>query len=237
MGQIDKKRLLCYAHFFRLGPIDAVFLSKGGNMQETLFLYLSTWFFNILYWIAFIPQIYLNFKLKSAKGISDFMLIALFNGYITYSYFVICLDLPIAYQILSPISLITTIVLIVQRFMYDNGYKKDKGLLIFYGLNTILSILILPFAFSHTDFVGNITGWISSAIWVIYTLPQMVKMYLEKTAAGFSFLFVALVGIGDLSQTAIAIAYNLPVQSIFNGVRGVIAFIIFYILFTLYKEG
>jgi hypothetical protein len=197
-------------------------------------LYLATWFINILFWAGFIPQIILNFRLKTAKGMSDIMLFSIINGYITYTYYVLCCDLPMAFKIMSPVSLATVIIMLIQRFAYD---KYSIKLFVLYVANMIVGLLFIPYAFSKTLLVGNVMGWISASIWAVYALPQMIKITMERSVVGFSFLFVSLVGFGDIIQSVIAIALKLPSQTLFNGLRGTLVYLIFCLQFLLYKKS
>jgi hypothetical protein len=198
-----------------------------------IILYAATWFINILFWAGFIPQIILNFRLKTTKGISDLMLLAFFNGYITYNYYVFCCDLPMAYKILSPISLVTVIVMLVQRFMYD---KNSKKLFMIYVANSILAMLFIPYALSKTLLVGDIMGWISAMIWFVFPVPQIVKIFMDRSVVGFSFMLVTLVGFGDILNSIIAIALQLPTQTLFNGLRGILVYLIFCLQFFLFRR-
>ena len=205
-------------------------------MYREIVLQASTWFINILFWIGFIPQIRLNYRLKTAKGMSDLMLLGYFYGFVTYSYYVLCLDIPIAYKIFGPLSLLTVFVIIIQRFIYDDGLKKDRALLSLYLLSTVVSILLIPYALTHKIFMGNVTGWISAIIWLIYPIPQFIKIVREKSVMGFSFSLVTLVGLGDGFQGVIGILFNLPAQTTFNGVRGFCLYSVYCLMFWLYSQ-
>ena len=209
-------------------------LVRGPVLQE-LVLQASTWFINILFWASFFPQILLNYRLKSTKGMSDLMLLSFFYGYITYTYYVLCLQLPVAYKVLAPISCLTVLFMIMQRFMYDDGLRRDRSLLALYVISSIAAIMLIPYALSQTAFVGNVTGWISATIWFILPLPQAVKILRERSVFGFSFLLVSLVGFADFLQAMIGISYRLPSQTIVNGLRGFAVYIIYCGLFWYFK--
>lgn len=204
---------------------------------KSIIMLCATWFINILFWAGFIPQILLNFKLKSTKGLSDLTLLCFFNGYITYTYYVLCLSLPLAFKIMSPLSLVLVLVMVFQRFIYEDGYKKDKKLLTLFVVNGLLALLLAPYAFTKTLLVGGITGWVATMIWFVLAFPQMFKVHLKKSVVGFSFLLVSLVGFGDIVQVVIALVMGLPVQSLINGLRGILIFSIFCVQFWLYKDN
>ena len=150
-------------------------------IEKSLIMSFATWGINILFWVGYIPQIRLNFRLKSARGLSDLTLLGHFYGYITYTFYTLCLSLPLAFKVMAPLSLLLVFVLIFQRFFYEEGYKKDKKLLAFYGGNIMLALFVVPFALTDTVVVGNITGWIATALWCVVSLPQIVKVASEKS--------------------------------------------------------
>lgn len=191
---------------------------------------------NVFFWAALIPQVILNFKLRTTRGLSDLMLFGYFNGYITYIYYVFCFNLPIAYKIMVPLSFMTMMVILVQRFVYEQAYRRDTKLLMLYLVNGCLAILIIPHAFAHTRFIGNVTGWIEIVIWAIYQIPQVLKVRVNKSVVGLSFLLVTLIGFGDLIELLVAIVLRLPVQTIVNGFRGVFIYLVFCVQFLLYSQ-
>jgi len=200
-------------------------------------LYFATWVMNICFWISSIPQVFLNWKLKSARGVSDLMLLGYFNGFIAFNYFVFCLDLPLSFKVFVPISFATTLIMIGQRFFYDRGGRKDKHLLRFYAVNGLFACMLLPYAMNHVSLVGNIAGWLSAAIWGIYQIPQIVKNHVDKSVIGFSFALVLLIGFGDILGLVTAIGLKMPIQTVCNGFRGVFTFLVLCGQFFIYRRG
>jgi len=164
------------------------------------------------------------------------MLFGYFNGYIAYTYYVFCLNFPLAYKVMVPLACAMMLTMVVQRFVYEQGYKKDKKLLALYLLNGLGAILIIPQAITHACFVGNVTGWIEITIWALYQIPQVFKIYRRQSVFGFSFLLVTLIGLGDFIELIIAISLGFPVQTVINGIRGVLLYLIFCGQFLLYKQ-
>lgn len=202
-----------------------------------LFINYTPWIANFLFFIAIIPQIVLNHKMKSTSGLSDLLLIGYLNGYITTLYYCFCLDLPMAYKILVPIAAIALIIMIIQRFYYADFQKKDTLLLGIYFLNLGLAIGILPYTLKNPIFIGNIAGYFMALIWATYQLPQVVKIFLEKSVLGVSFSLIALVTLGNFLELIAAIYLNLPVQTILNDLRAILIFIIFVIQFKIYPKN
>jgi len=188
------------------------------------FFDITTWAIKILFWAGLLPQLLLNRRQHSTRGMSGLMLWGYFNGYLTATFYVFCLNLPFAYKFMIPVA---------QRFIYD----KDFGQLRYYLASVFLSSIGLFFLFSHPTIVGNIFGWASVLIWAGYQLPQIYKIYFGKTVVGFSFLLVSAIGIANLTETGIAVWFGLPVQSVLSGLRGGIIYAVFCTQFLLYRKN
>lgn len=197
------------------------------------FALLSTWTANFFFLIALFPQLYLNYRLKTTSGLSDLMLLGYFNGYIADSFYVLCLNLPLANKILVPAGLFTIILIICQRFYYGKDYKKDRILLFIYLVNATIVALLIPIAVQHRLLIGNVSGWIMMILWAIYQIPQIIKLLFERSTFGFSFWLTTLVGIGDIIEFIYGIILNLPAQTIINDVRGILIYLVFCVQFAL----
>ena len=68
------------------------------TLASNYIVQLSVWGALSFYFIALVPQIILNYRLKSADGLSDLYLWAFFNGYVAEVFYVffVCL-LPTGY--------------------------------------------------------------------------------------------------------------------------------------------
>ncbi len=104
-----------------------------------------------------------------------------------------------------------------------------------YIFNGLIAMLILPYAFRHPWFVGNLAGCVGIMIWAIYQIPQVFKIHLNKSVVGFSFLLVSMVGFGDTLELLVAISLGMPWQTIINDMRGILIYSIFCVQFWLYR--
>lgn len=199
-------------------------------------LHLATWIINIAFWISLIPQVFLNFKLKSTEGLSDSMIYFYFVGYITYCYYIFCCGLPYAYKLFGPICFLTTLVMVAQRFIYQQRYKTDSFLLLVYAIHMCMAIVLLPFSWWYPRVVGSVTGWIQVIIWIFYQTPQVYKVHRSRSVVGFSFLLVSFIALGELIEILIAVGLRLPTQTIVNGTRGMLMYVIFCVQFWLYRK-
>ena len=139
--------------------------------------YAAIWLANIMYLAGLFPQIRMNYRLKSARGLSDFMIVGFIFGYLTQIIFVFALAMPLPYKILLPLGLCGTLVIATQRLLYHTL----RASWLFLGLSIaswVLALSGIPFAIKYPERAGHIFGWISTATWAVYQIPQAIKMYI-----------------------------------------------------------
>ncbi|MFA5075115.1 MAG: PQ-loop repeat-containing protein [Candidatus Babeliales bacterium] len=207
------------------------------NIFLSNFAVLATWTAQILFFVGLIPQILLNYKLKSTQGLSELLLIGYLNGYIAYLYYTFCCNLPAAYKTIIPIATVAMLIMVFQRFYYVKEFdKKIYKILLIYILNFLFTISLLPFAINYKTIIGTSLGWIMAFIWATYQIPQIFKIFKEKTTFGYSFLLVSLIGVGDFVELLGALILNLPMPTILNALRGFLIYLIFCLQFWIYKK-
>ena len=69
------------------------------------------WIAHALFCIALVPQILLNYKLKTTKGLSDLLIIGYLNGYISYVYYSYLFNLPLAYKVMVPLAMFLMLII------------------------------------------------------------------------------------------------------------------------------
>lgn len=203
--------------------------------MKDLIINMVPWFINIGYFLALFPQIYLNYKHKSTKGLSELFILGNFVGYLLYFWHAYIFNFPLAYKILLPVTALIAFILILQSFIYSD-YSENKFKFKFYLLNFSLIIFLALISIIFPQESGNIAGWISSVIWCLYLVPQVIKIYRKKSVKGFSFLFVLFIGFGGFTELASAIFCNLSAPIYFNSFRGFLFFAIFLVQFLKYKK-
>ena len=87
------------------------------------------WIINIGYFFAIVPQVFLNYKMKTTCGLSSFYLLGYFNGYAVNLFYVYCLNFHLAYKILAPILLLTVSIMFFQVFLYDRTLDRTRSTL------------------------------------------------------------------------------------------------------------
>lgn len=189
------------------------------------------WVAQVIFFIGILPQIILNYKIKTADGLSDFLLLGYFNAYIFYSFYVFCLNLPLAHKTMIPLSLLAVLVLICQRIYYSIESLFFISIFIF---NFILSVILFPFIFNEK--LGHISGWLMLIIWAIYQIPQLIKNFKLNSVQGISMAWIVILGLGDLIEFTVAICLNFPVQTYLNNLRGILVALIFFYQFLIFKK-
>lgn len=190
---------------------------------------------NFLYFACFLPQILTNFKEKSGTGVSELLLIGYLNAYLFLMLYIFCIDLPLIYRIMGPLELFATAILIIQRLYYDDS-PYVKKLWFMYAINIAIFLPLIPYALKHRYLVGAMCGWLYFAFSMVNQLPQVFKIHKEKSVVGFSFLFVLLAGLAAILETVAAFMADLPAQTTFNALRGVLLFVLFCWQFKMYRQ-
>lgn len=214
--------------------IEGLYFSDVGDFMID-YLSLSLWVAQICYLACFIPQIITNFRMKSGKGISEFLLICFLNTYLFFMFYIFGLHLPMAYKIIVPLQGLATLILIGQRMYYDPAEFNQKW--VWYTLNILLFVLVVPYALKEPIAVATHFGWITFVLSLVNQLPQVFKIYREKSVIGFSFLFVAFTGFAAVVETIAVFVAHLPIPSCVMALRGVVLFFIFSGLFLMYRNN
>ncbi|MBM3886332.1 PQ-loop repeat-containing protein [Candidatus Dependentiae bacterium] len=199
------------------------------------------WLAQIFYIVCFIPQIMENFRQHSEKGLSDYFLIGNLNSYIFLAFDIVCNRYPWPYLITSAIQLLGISVLIFQRFYYDFSAKgarqKAQRFFIFYVLNVIGALAMIPFALKYAHFMGEFSAWMVIILVASGMIPQAYKIYKAKSVEGFSFLFITLFSMASLCEFILCVKLNLPLPYLLYTIQDLVLFFIFVVQFVIYAKG
>ena len=204
-------------------------------LTQNLITAAAIWIFHIMAVVSILPQILLNYKLKSTAGLSNTYISIYLSGYFFHLFYVFCLDLPIAYKVINPLLFSLVLVLAFQRFFYSKDKAWNHPIKL-YSMNFFIISFLIVLAINFPIKIGHLAGWISVAIWTVYQLPQVFKIYSKKSIEGFSFAAVSCSGFQNFLEFAAVLALGLPLQSIFVALRGIIFFAIFCFQFWIYKN-
>ena len=193
------------------------------------------WISQLIYSICLVPQIFTNYREKSGAGVSSLFLFGFFNLYFTMFVFIVCLDLPLAYKLCIPFQLLVAFILILQRLHYDT-WKNCWHLWLGLGANIALCIGTIFLSVLYPIAVGSVLGWVGLTIGSINQIPQVIKLYKEKSVHGFNFSFVLLIGAAAFIESISAIMLCLPLPTLFSALRNIVFVTIFSIQFAIYKD-
>lgn len=182
-----------------------------------------------------LPQIVLNYKAKSTKGLSNFFLSIFLVGYAVNLLYVYGLGLPIAYKIMAPVAFLLALTLVFQYFFYER-HKVTSLLIILFCAFFLLFFLLIILTVNFPNKIGGLAGWICFLIWFAYPLPQIFMIFSKKSVKGFSFLFAFSGVIGNLLELIGILALRLPIQSFFIAARGLALCSIFCLQFWMYRK-
>jgi uncharacterized protein with PQ loop repeat len=205
-------------------------------LTSSLLTTFITWVVNISFIFAVLPQIILNRKRQTTKGLSDLYLVSYFNGYAVNFFYVFSLNFNLAYKTRAILAVLAVGYMLWQRFYYDFDFLNLKVKVLYLGdflLLLIAGLLILLNPLNG----GHVAGWVLVGIWTFYQFPQILKIHKTKSVVGFSFLLVSLIGIGNIVELLVAFLLKLPFQTHLIALRGIFVYLIFFTQFYLYSSN
>lgn len=208
-------------------------IQKGGTLMKQ-YLDGAMWIVNTLYCVGVIPQIALNYRLKTVKGLSDIMIFGYTAGYIAQILYVIAYHLPLSYKVMVPLTTVGIGIILAQRCYYD-GLPSSFFKLLYIAL-LVASVVSCAVFFFFPQLVGWACGWFSTIVWAVTPIPQAFKMYKEHSTKGFSFPFATIMAVGICVEMISAFMLRLPIQTIFTTARGLIGYCVFAVQFFLYRK-
>lgn len=188
-----------------------------------------------LYCVALFFQIANNAQHKKTD-LSDLFLCAMTNAYVFFTFYFICLRLPIGYQISVIVQLLASLFLVYQRFVYNNDARSIRGLLVWCCCNAIAFVAFIPYAYTHASVVGQVAGWCALLLIISCRIPQALKIYRTKKVENFSKPYVVVVLGAAAMEFCIAISFALPIQTVCSSSLTLLASILFVIQFKLYSR-
>ena len=204
-------------------------------MIETM-LHVFLWGSLLCYVVSFIPQLMTNYRRKSTVGLSAMMIFANFSSYLSASIYAVLLDLPLSIQVLLPLGACLSACVVTQSIWYEKNTLQRRRLLLVYAGVLIAGALTMWEGSQQPELYGNIAGWIGSALWLSYNIPQILHFHAQKSVRGFNFL-VAVMGIlGSLAECIAAIGLGLPAQTLMNASSSLFFGLLYVYKFALYSK-
>jgi uncharacterized protein with PQ loop repeat len=196
----------------------------------------ALWATNTLYVVSLIPQIRLNYKLKTTQGLSPTMIWCLLIGYVLHLYYIFCFDLPLSYKVTVPFAIVGSMTLWFQRLYYDKNLSASYLAYLCSVSSFFIIVSTIIFTYYNCFGVGVYVGWLATIIWSLYFFPQIISIFTRRSTQGFSFSFISLMAFGTTIELISAIILKLPLPTSLGPVRGIVAYIIFCVAFYLYKK-
>lgn len=193
------------------------------------------WLVLILYAGCFVPQIYTNYKMKSAEGFSSGALLSFFVAYVLLLFYTFLMDLYFPYKVIAPIQFTGAVLLVAQRFHYHGVWDSKPFLYTVFG-TIALAFAVLPLTFFYPLLIGKVAGWLAVVCFSIRPIPQVIKVYKEKSVEGFSLGFVTILGFAAVCEAVVALLKGLPAQTFLMALKCVIIYLITCFQFFLYNR-
>ena len=200
-----------------------------------LIAHYATWMVASIFFLALVPQMLLNYRLKSTAGLSDSMLLMYFTAYAFEVGYVYMLNLPLSYRVMMPCGFIAVIVMVMQRLYYAPSYGSKRFINLLYYITGTIGIIIGVGFYDHI-MAGRLAGWVAMGGFALAYVPQLIRVHTTKSVHGLSLLFIFMLGMACTVEFIVSLYLGLPIPSLANGFRGMLFNIIFLVQFWMYKK-
>lgn len=162
---------------------------------------------SIVYFIWFLPQLWMNFKRKNTDGLSLWMHGLLLLGYSADLLYGFGRHMEWQYRAVTIVGLLC---LFVQHLQFARYGMHSKAIKINFTALTVMVLIVFIYAvmnftvLHHGKRYYDIAGFISDVCWMIYLFPQIVKNFMQKSTEGLSISFVVLsivISVLDMTST------------------------------------
>lgn len=195
------------------------------------------WIPMLLFFIAPLAQVYLNWCKHSTKRLSQWTVFLGMSGLVCSLLYDHFLCLPLAYRCMHPFILLAWALLALQEFWYSGRVVVRSSLVYAYGCAGIATAGALFWGQYYPLEVGVGAGWLFTVLYAIFQLPQLIKNQRERSVEGLSFWYVSILGIAAMVELLIAYWRLLPVQSLLSAVRGLLVYCIFLYQFAVFNTA
>jgi uncharacterized protein with PQ loop repeat len=202
--------------------------------SHNLFIHLAIWVVGFFFLASFVSQVMHNYKLKSVNGLSDLFIIILFDVQFLYACYAYYKNLLFAYKFILPLDVFVLFLVVLQRLYYAK-HQLSFRVLSGYVLNFLLLGALLVVGIFHPILIAKVFGWLPLLLGCFVCLPQMIKVYKEKTLSGFSLNFILLNLIGYSFELLAGLKLNVPAAILFNDFRGIFVYLVFILQFFIYN--
>ena len=206
-------------------------------MITTDIAHLILWVTLTLFVSANIPQVLKNYRLRSTKGLSFYMLYLFHTGatlYLPYSYF---LNLPLAFKILLPFQVTFLTIMVGQSYYYTSSPHYRSRVLWAHGLTFLAILSLITYGILISPYyAGHTAGWIALFCLGSWQIPQMVKMWRARSTKGYSLGSVVISFIAASSGLTASLILGLPPQNILNSGRNIVFRLVQFYQFYKYHE-
>ena len=148
-----------------------------------------------IYFVWFLPQLWMNFKRKHTDGLSLWMHGLLLLGYSADLLYGFGRHMQWQYRMVTIVGLIC---LFVQHFQFGRYGVKTKAFILNYLFLSLLTIIVFSYAIlnftllHHHKNYYDTAGFVSDVCWMTYLLPQIIKNFRQKSTKGLSTWFIIL---------------------------------------------
>lgn len=149
----------------------------------------------IIYFIWFLPQIWMTYRRKSTVGLSLWMHSLLFLGYSADLLYGFGREMQWQYRLVTIVGLVC---LLVQHIQFARYGLQTKAVRRHFAVLSILLASVFVYALfnliaeRHGKMYYDMAGLASTICWTTYFIPQIIKNFRLKSTKGLSVAFVVI---------------------------------------------
>jgi uncharacterized protein with PQ loop repeat len=201
------------------------------NQNDVPFL---SFFFSILsiifYAIVFIPQLWIIYKNKSSDGISLAMILLWCQADTLSILGIFLLNLEINLIIIGLFHFIFGFILLISVIIFRKNKTIYETIFVIAFTITNLIICLVIFLLGNINItIGYILGWLSTIIYIVGRIPQIILNFKRHSTEGLSVLMYIYSIMGNLCYITSVLLISLELDYIIKNMA--------WIIFTIFTVG
>lgn len=197
-------------------------------------------FSTLVYFIWFVPQLWLNFKRRDTEGLSYWMHGLLFMGYCADLMYGFGEHMQWQYRAVTIVGLLSLCIEHIQIGRYGLHSRAEKWNYV--GISLLVLVMLCYALYSlidvrHRMSFYNAMGMISNVCWFLWVLPQIIKNYVRKSTEGLSLAFVLISVLLSACDLVSAYSLNWSWPSLLGAPLTLIKKTVLLLQYYIYRKG
>lgn len=208
----------------------------GPVISTKLFAEILLWFIYSFNLLGFVFQIRTNYRLRTTKGVSFWLVWTYHIANITSLLFVYLLWLPLPLRVMVPIETLIIATLVTQELCYSRDELFRHRVAVLHGSILVAGLCMWAASWWYPEHIGHLAGWIGFCVLSISQIPQIVRNWRRQSVVGYSGLYLACSTIATILHLWIVYILKLPLQSYGNSIRALLMRVVLWWQYFTYQK-